>query len=168
MISGDVAEHMVRQIEVVHENLFILVLERNGLEFMLGDCVALQTGAGKSRPYSIASGTREGDLRFVIRNMAEGEVSPWLMARNYGDAVGVSAPFGWFRPGQEVGDSPFILEAIALGAERFSFTGGEPFVIPDMAAILDYALDYKPCQVLTNANEPLLNRLHQIAPLVQK
>ncbi len=63
---------------------------------------------------------------------------------------------------------PFILEAIALGTKQFSFTGGEPFVIPEMASILDYALDYKPCLVLTNATEPLLNRLHQIAPLAQK
>lgn len=63
---------------------------------------------------------------------------------------------------------PFIQEALALGAEQFSFTGGEPFVIPEMISILDYALDYKPCLVLTNATEPLLNCLHQIAPLIEK
>ena len=63
---------------------------------------------------------------------------------------------------------PFIREAMALGAEQFSFTGGEPFVIPEMASILDYALDFNPCLILTNATEPLHNRLHQIAPLAQK
>ncbi len=63
---------------------------------------------------------------------------------------------------------PFIEEALALGTEQFSFTGGEPFVIPDMVKILDYALDHNPCLVLTNATEPLLNRLHQVAPLVRK
>jgi MoaA/NifB/PqqE/SkfB family radical SAM enzyme len=63
---------------------------------------------------------------------------------------------------------PFILEAKALGTEQFSFTGGEPFVINDIMAILDYALDFNPCLVLTNATEPLLNRLHQITPLVDK
>ena len=63
---------------------------------------------------------------------------------------------------------PFIQEALALGTQQFSFTGGEPFVIPEMVDILDYALDYNPCLVLTNATEPLLNRIGQIAPLAQK
>jgi len=63
---------------------------------------------------------------------------------------------------------PFIEEASALGAQQFSFTGGEPFVIRDMVEILDFALDRKPCLVLTNATEPLLNRLDQVAPLVYK
>ena len=72
MIAGEVAEHIVRRIEVIHENLFVLVLDRNGLEFAPGDCVALHTGAGKSHPYSIASGDSEGDLSFVIRKMAGG------------------------------------------------------------------------------------------------
>ena len=63
---------------------------------------------------------------------------------------------------------PFIDEATDLGVEQFSFTGGEPFVIPDMVSILDYALDSNPCLVLTNATEPLLNRLHQVEPLLNK
>lgn len=63
---------------------------------------------------------------------------------------------------------PFMQEALALGVEQFAFTGGEPFVIPEMAAILDYALNHNPCMVLTNATEPLLNRLHQIVPLANK
>ena len=63
---------------------------------------------------------------------------------------------------------PFVQEALLFGAEQFSFTGGEPFVIPEMVPILDYALDYNPCLVLTNATEPLLNCLYQVAPLVKK
>lgn len=63
---------------------------------------------------------------------------------------------------------PLIQEAVALGVRQFSFTGGEPFVIPDMVSILDYALDFNPCLVLTNATEPLLNRLGAVAPLEQK
>jgi len=63
---------------------------------------------------------------------------------------------------------PFIDEAGALGTEQFSFTGGEPFVIPDIVTILDYALDRNPCLVLTNATEPLLNQLQQISALIHK
>ncbi len=63
---------------------------------------------------------------------------------------------------------PFIEEALAMDVERFSFTGGEPFVVKDMVRILDYALDYRPCLVLTNATHPLQRRLPDIRPLVDK
>lgn len=63
---------------------------------------------------------------------------------------------------------PFVREALTLGVERFSFTGGEPFVVKEMADILDYALDYKPCLVLTNATKPLNARLDQIKSLKEK
>src|SRR5215510_590504 len=45
---------------------------------------------------------------------------------------------------------PFIDEAVEIGVRRFSFTGGEPFIIKDLLRILDYALGYAPCLVLTN------------------
>ena len=60
---------------------------------------------------------------------------------------------------------PFIEEAATLGTRQFSFTGGEPFVIRDIVDILDFALSFNPCLVLTNATEPLLNRLSQLMPL---
>ncbi len=62
---------------------------------------------------------------------------------------------------------PFIDEAVELGVESFSFTGGEPFVARDMHNILDYASQSRPCLVLTNGTAPLYQRLKQIAPLVQ-
>ena len=61
---------------------------------------------------------------------------------------------------------PFIDEAVSLGVKQFSFTGGEPFVAKDMVKILDYALQYRPCMVLTNATEPLIKRLKQLKPLL--
>jgi len=61
---------------------------------------------------------------------------------------------------------PFIHEAIGMGVEQFSFTGGEPFVIKDFVNILNYASQHRPCFVLTNATEPLLKRRHQILPLL--
>jgi len=63
---------------------------------------------------------------------------------------------------------PFIDEALNLGVEKFSFTGGEPFVIKDMVDILDYALNARPCLVLTNATNPLLMRLDEIEGLKNK
>ena len=63
---------------------------------------------------------------------------------------------------------PFIDEALTLGVEKFSFTGGEPFVNPHMVGILAYALDDRPCLVLTNATEPLQNQFAEIRLLIEK
>lgn len=64
--------------------------------------------------------------------------------------------------------TPFIDEALGYGVERFSFTGGEPFVIKDMVKILDYALDHRPCLVLTNATAPLQRRFEETRLLKNK
>lgn len=43
-----------------------------------------------------------------------------------------------------------VLEALALGVQEIYFTGGEPFVNPEMEAILEDTLPVAPCSVLTN------------------
>lgn len=60
---------------------------------------------------------------------------------------------------------PFIDEALDLGVKQFSFTGGEPFINKDIVRILDYALLYRPCLVLTNATKPVMRRLKQLESL---
>lgn len=52
----------------------------------------------------------------------------------------------------------YIDEAVELGVEQFSFTGGEPFVVKDIGKILEYAAKFKPCLVLTNGTDAVLNR----------
>ncbi|MBN2162185.1 MAG: hypothetical protein JXR25_06285 [Pontiellaceae bacterium] len=119
MINLNYSRHSVIQVSIFSDDLFELSVERNGLEFLPGDCVALYTDEAKSRPYSIASGTNEEDLRFVIRSMKDGEVSPWLMNRKPGDEIRISPPFGWFRPGQDIGDAPFVFMATGTGVAPF-------------------------------------------------
>jgi ferredoxin--NADP+ reductase len=119
MINLDYSEHRVIRVHTVNDDLFELAVERNGLDFMPGDCAAIYTGDDKSRPYSIASGANEDELRFVIRMMAGGEVSPWLMVRKPGDTIRITPPFGWFRPGQEIGDAPFVFIATGTGIAPF-------------------------------------------------
>lgn len=60
---------------------------------------------------------------------------------------------------------PFIDEAVALGVERFSFTGGEPFIVREFVDILRHASSFRPCLVLTNGTDPVLRRLAQIETL---
>jgi sulfatase maturation enzyme AslB (radical SAM superfamily) len=61
---------------------------------------------------------------------------------------------------------PLMDEAIELGVEQFSFTGGEPFIVKDFVNILRYAASLRPCLVLTNGTDPVLKRLHQIETLL--
>ncbi|SEA70419.1 ferredoxin--NADP+ reductase [Desulfuromusa kysingii] len=90
------------------DELFELQLERETIQFEPGSCLALFND-DESRPYSIASGTGEDKLRFLLRQVVDGTVSQWLALRKPGDKVQVSAPFGWFRPGAAIGSrSVFI------------------------------------------------------------
>lgn len=62
----------------------------------------------------------------------------------------------------------FIDEALEFGVQKFSFTGGEPFVNPEFVAILEAALEHRPCLVLTNATEPLMNQMADVLRLLDK
>jgi AdoMet-dependent heme synthase len=45
---------------------------------------------------------------------------------------------------------PYLREAIQLGVKEFYFTGGEPFINPDLLRILEATLQAGPATVLTN------------------
>lgn len=60
---------------------------------------------------------------------------------------------------------PFIDEGVQLGVEQYSFTGGEPFVIPEFIAILRAALARCPALVLTNGTEPVFNQFADVQAL---
>jgi len=63
---------------------------------------------------------------------------------------------------------PYMTEALTMGVQQFSFTGGEPFVIKEFIAILDYALDINPCLVLSNGSDPLISRFKSLDVLKKK
>lgn len=57
-----------------------------------------------------------------------------------------------------------LAESVRLGVKEYYFTGGEPFLNPDMTAILELTLRYGPATVLTNGTvfkEEWLERLAQ-------
>lgn len=60
---------------------------------------------------------------------------------------------------------PYIDQALQMNIEKFSFTGGEPFLVKEIIEILDYASQYKPVLVLTNGTEPLMKRLDKLSKL---
>lgn len=46
---------------------------------------------------------------------------------------------------------PYLEEAVRLGVKEFYFTGGEPFINPDLPRILEATLRIGPATILTNA-----------------
>jgi len=95
----------------------------------------------------------------------------WL---HTGTACNLSCPF--CHEGSKPGDerlqaltlaqiAPLLDEAVALGAERYAFTGGEPLIMRDIQAILVYALQRLPVLVLTNGTAPFIRRSQQLASL---
>lgn len=113
--------------------------------------------------------TPDGKPRGFIQSHALEEL--WF---HTGTACNLACPF--CLEGSKPGDGrldllrfddamPFIGEALTLGVKQFSFTGGEPFINKDLIRILDGALQYRPCMVLTNGTEPLLKRLPQLESL---
>lgn len=58
----------------------------------------------------------------------------------------------------------YLEESVALGVKEYYFTGGEPFLNPDMTSILEATLDFGPATVLTNGTvlkEEWLERLRR-------
>jgi len=61
---------------------------------------------------------------------------------------------------------PFLEEGASLGVKEYYFTGGEPFLNPEMEAILEKTLEFGPANVLTNGlllDSDRCVRLRQIA-----
>jgi sulfatase maturation enzyme AslB (radical SAM superfamily) len=118
-----------------------------------------------------------GSLHLTAAGEPRGYIQPHALRELWfhtGTACNLACPF--CLEGSKPGDArlgritlteakPFIDDAVALGVEQLSFTGGEPFIVKDLVDILRYASRFKPCLVLTNGTAPLHKRLHQIAGL---
>lgn len=114
------AQHTLIETSWHGDGIFRITLERNGLEFVPGDCVAIFGQDGQvSRPYSIASGIADEYLQFIIRRMPGGEVSDYLATLAPGASVTLSPPFGWFRPGDQQHEGPFVFMATGTGISPF-------------------------------------------------
>ena len=106
----------VLRVEWHGEGIFSLFLERKDLQFTPGDCLALYAEDGEtSRPYSIASGTKDEEVEFLIRRIPGGALSDWLSKCKVGDSIKVSPPFGWFQPSVVPHDVPFVYFATGTG-----------------------------------------------------
>lgn len=60
---------------------------------------------------------------------------------------------------------PYLAEARALGVKEYYFTGGEPFINPDIFRILEATLEVGPVTVLTNATRFDDSKVERLAEL---
>lgn len=104
----------VRDLHFYTPDIFEISLERQGYDFVPGQCAILFDELGDSRPYSISSGTDEPVLRFLLRRFSGGRLSNWLADRKCGDVVRVSSPFGEFRTAEATGSVVFIATGVGI------------------------------------------------------
>ena len=114
------SEHRVIAVNFLSSDIYELILERNGLSFVPGDCVSIFKSPKECRPYSIASGSEEDHLRFLIKKLDDGNVSKYLAGCQKGDNLQLSPTFGWFRPGQsEANGNQSVFIATGTGIAPF-------------------------------------------------
>ncbi|MBN2367144.1 MAG: hypothetical protein JXL67_13325, partial [Calditrichaeota bacterium] len=113
-------------------DLFEIRLERFGIEFEPGECVAIYLEDNETfREYSIASGNRDPYLSFLIKHLEHGRVTEYLQKRVPGDVIRLSHPYGEFRPGRQHKNGEFIFIATGTGIAPFqsyirSYPGDPP------------------------------------------
>jgi MoaA/NifB/PqqE/SkfB family radical SAM enzyme len=60
---------------------------------------------------------------------------------------------------------PVLREAVELGVSRIYFTGGEPFIHPEIMPLIQEAAEVAPVTVLTNATKPIEKHIEALLPL---
>jgi len=73
-------------------------MERNNLPFQTGQFVILcRPGTIEQREYSVYSGENDEYVEVLVREVANGKVTPRLKKMQPGDDLEVDGPFGFFR-----------------------------------------------------------------------
>jgi ferredoxin-NADP reductase len=104
----------VKETRFFTPDIFEISLERGGYSFVPGQCAVLFDERDDSRPYSIASGSEDPLLRFLLRRFSGGALSNWLAERKPGDTVRVSQPFGEFRTAEAQGAVVFVATGVGI------------------------------------------------------
>jgi ferredoxin-NADP reductase len=89
--------HRVISVRHLTSTTFVLRIERNNVAAVAGQCVTLGVhGSGINREYSLYSGENDDYFDFLIRVIADGQVSTELQRCKPGDTVDFDGPYGQF------------------------------------------------------------------------
>lgn len=113
--------HRVLEIIPKAPGTFALRLERCGLVFLAGQCVNIGIPrSGINREYSTYSGEQETELRFLIREVEGGQLTPCLARLQPGDAVEIDGAYGLFTlPQERQAGQKFVFIATGTGIAPF-------------------------------------------------
>lgn len=91
-------KHIITGVRHLTDSTFVLQLERNGLPFQTGQFVILRRpGTIDQREYTVYSGEKENVLEVLVREVADGKITPLLKKMQPGVELEVDGPFGFFR-----------------------------------------------------------------------
>lgn len=92
------AKHKVLAVRNLTENTYVLQVEREGFEFIPGQCVNIGlSNSGVNREYSTYSSLSDiKKMEFLIRVVENGKVSTALQKLKKGDAVQLDGAYGKF------------------------------------------------------------------------
>jgi len=110
----------------ISETAWELSFERNGLEFIAGECISL-TGKDELdvRDYTIASGEQDDAIRVVYRMIEYGALTPQLVTWKAGDSVDYLGPYGTFTLRDPAAGILFIATGTGIAPAR-SFLRSHP------------------------------------------
>ncbi len=130
MVTGSRLSTNVLSNEKLTENVFLLEVERKDFVYCAGQNVSIgpHLEYHKSRDYTFYSAPNEKTLKFLIREVGKGEISPVLMDLEPGDKVDIVGPYGDFELRKDA-DLPskhmFIATGVGIGPFR-SFIESNP------------------------------------------
>lgn len=125
--------HKVESVEKLSEHTFVISLERKDVDFVPGQCFNLGLPAlAINREYSSYSGVEDASLRFLIREVDGGELSPKLGRLRPGDRVEVDGAYGLF-----------VLDPTRIHHQKYVFIGTGTGIAPFHSFVASYpGLDY--------------------------
>ena len=129
-VTGSRLSTIVIANERLTENVFLLEVDRNGFVYSAGQNVSIgpHLQYHKSRDYTFYSAPHEKTLKFLIRQVVKGEISPVLMNLKAGDKVDIIGPHGDFgvRKGADATRKHlFVATGVGIGPFR-SFIEANP------------------------------------------
>ncbi len=120
----------VKAITWLSRTVFELSLEKpSGFSFLPGQKISCAID-GLSREYSLVGSPRQDKLAICIRHVPDGKVSPRLAQRKRGDAISITAPYGYFvyRPGK--GRAVFIATGTGIAPfASYCLSGAHGYVM---------------------------------------
>ena len=134
--------HKVIAVTPIAESTFTLEIERGGLEFIPGQCVNIGIpNSGVNREYSTYSSANDTTVKFLIRRVEDGLVTPQLADCKPGDLLEVDGSYGKFTLENPEG-------------KKFVFIGSGTGIAPFHCFVKSYpGLDYKIIHGIRYENE---------------